>query len=363
MGARLWYPFRMRFLVAGVVLVLLSIGLSEYSRRHPAGRSEATAPVPVSARPPLLDTEPPVDQAVAPSDAMAKLLEAPSGATVESGFAPVVTGPFSARELKGGFSAVLFVLDEKGRSAIVRAVAGEGAKVVATRTQRISSLEVDGSTVFFAEGGTVLSMSARGEEAPKARVRFKRAVVTSLAPVGDTVFLTVMPAEVDRLSEKPVGAVVKVGSDGEPQLIASEQVRPGNVVADGKDVYWVSGAPSALWRAPADGSFSSRVTEEAEGPLALDTDGVIFRASGGELRRVARAGGPVSVLARETPEAFIASSGLVRFITRRGLFEVVAGSPPSEIAAPPGAPRGVALAGTTLYLLVAKDSGTTLYAR
>ena len=352
----------MRFLVAGVVLVLLAIGLSEYSRRHPT-HSDASSPAAAPVRPALLDTAPAPAEAPAPSEMLAKLLEAPGDATAQSGFAPVVTGRFSARELKGGFSAVLLVLDEKGSSAIVRAAAGEGAKVVAARAHRITSLEVDGSTVFFAEGSTVLSMSARGEEAPLARVHFKRAVVTSLAPVGDSVFLTLMPAETDLLSEKPVGAVVKVGSDGEPQLIAAEQVRPSNVVADGKDVYWVSGAPSALWRAPVDGSFSSRVAEEAQGPLALDTDGVVFRASGGELKRIARAGGAPSLLAGETPESFIVSSGLVRFITRKALFEVVGGTPPTELFAPQGTPRGVALAGTTLYVLVSQDSGSTLYAK
>jgi hypothetical protein len=356
----------MRFLIVGLVLVSLAIGLSEYARRHPASPAEAEASAAAAAarsRSPLLETEAPTAESPAAIEPFAKLLEAPGEVPAQAGFEPVLRGPLSARALRGGFGAVLFVVDDKGSSAIVRAVAGEEAKVVTARTHRISAMEVDGSTVFFAEGGTVWSLSARGDEAPQVRVRFKRAVVTSLAPVGDTVFVTLMPSEGDVLSEKPVGAVVKVGSDGEVQLVAGEQARPSSVVADGKDVFWVSGAPGALWRAPVDGSFSSRVADEVEGPLALDADGVVLRATGGELRRMSRAPGAPVVLSREPPEAFIVSSGLVRFITRRALFEVVAGGEPKELLVPGGTPRGVAVAGTSLYVLVASENGSTLYAK
>ena len=354
----------MRFLVAGLVLVSLAIGLSEYSRRHPTGQVEAPSPAAAPARPPLLDTDAAPAENAAPIEPFEQRLAAPGDVTPQSGFVPVVRGDFAARALRGGFSAVLFVVDDKGSSAIVRAVAGEGAKVVAARPRRVDVMQVDGSTVFFAEGGTVLSTTARGDEAPQVRVHFKRAVVTSLAPVGDTVFLTLMPTDVDPLTEKPVGAVVKVGSDGQPQLVAAEQVHPSDVAADGKDVFWVSGAPSSLWRAPVDGAFSSQLAADAMGPLALDSDGVVFRSTGGELRRTGRSAGAPTVLANETPESFIVSSGLVRFITRRALFEVVAGGKATELFAPAGTPRGVAQAGTTLYLLVDSGSGTTtLYAK
>lgn len=359
----LWYPPRMRFVIVGLVLLLSAIGLSEYARRHPAAKVEGEAAPPPAARPALLDTETAAEEAPADPAPFSALLQAPEGIAAVTGFSPVVRTPVEARALCGGFGAVLFVLDARGGSAIVRAAVGEGARVVAARSHRVGALHLDGSTAFFSEDGTVWSMSARGGEAPAARVRFSRATVTSLHAVGDDVYVTLVPSPAAGANGEAAGAVVKVGSDGVPVLLAADQVRPRAVVADGKDVFWIAGDRPGLWRASTDGSFSSRVLDEVEGPLALDREGVVFRAEGGRLARTGRAGGTPTVVTEEGAEGFIVSGGLVRFFTARALFEVAAGGTPSELIAPPGTPQAVAEAGTSTYLAVGRGSETVLYAR
>jgi hypothetical protein len=351
----------MRFLLLGLALLGLAVGLTEYDRRHPSAAHEATpdakpeVPAGVKA---LLATTPPSPDVPGPAsfaqEVQAKLK--PGTATV-GGFTTVMTADLPARELRGGFGAVLFVVDLNGSSAIVRAVAGEGAKVVAARGAPITTMQVDGSTVFFAEGGRVLSMSARGDEAPVVRVQFSGARVTSLAPSGDTVFVTLMP-----LGPDPEGVVAKVESGGVVSLIAREQVKPHAVVADGKDVFWFAGASSALFRAPLDGSFTSRVLEGADGPLALDGDGVVVGV-GSELKRTLRAGGTPVLLAKGPVDAVSASSGLVRYIANGGVYEVTAGAEPTELLKTNETPTGVALGGTSLYVLVAAEQTSMLFAK
>lgn len=351
----------MRFLLAGLVLLGLSVGLAEYDRRHPplvVAPDPARKPELPSGVKALLATQPPgadVPAGAASAQAVAALLK-PSEAKVGA-FSTVTLGEFQARELRGGFGAVLFVVDAAGGSAIVRAVAGEGAKVVAARTQRISSMQVDGSTVFFAEGGRVLSMSARGDEPPVVRVSFTQARVTSLAPVGDTVYVTLMPT-----GPEPEGAVAKVESNGTVSLIAGEQLKPHDVVADGKDVFWLAGGTSSLFRAPADGSFTSRVLEGADAPLALDGDALVVRV-GETLARVSRAGGTPQVLAPVHADAIAPSSGLTRYAANGAVFEVTPGAEPTEVLKASGTPVGVALGGMSLYVLVSTGPGSALYAK
>jgi hypothetical protein len=354
----------MRFLLAGLVMLGLSVGLAEYDRRHPPA-SPVTPTADPAARPELaagvkalLATTPSAADAPAPAasaqavQAQLKTTDAKVGA-----FSTVTEGPFQARELRGGFGAVLFVVDGETGSAIVRAVAGEGAKVVAARSQRITSMQVDGSTVFFAEGGRVLSMSARGDEAPVVRVSFTSARITSLAPVGDTVYVTLMPN-----GPEPEGVVAKVESNGTVSLIASEQVKPHDVLADGKDVFWLAGATSSLFRAPADGSFTSRVLEGADAPLALDGDALVARV-GDTLSRVSRAGGAPLALAPVRVDALAVSSGLTRYASNGAVYEVTAGAAPTELFKASGTPVGVALGGMSLYVLVSTGSGSALYAK
>jgi hypothetical protein len=346
-----------------VALLGLTIALAEYDRRHPLKDAAVDAPAAAPekpALPKLLASTPPKAEAASARvqlEHFQALLK--TGGAAVGAFKPVISGEVVARDLRGGFGAVLFLIDAQGQSALVRAVAGEGAKVVLAREARITTLQVDGSTAFFAEGGKVLSVSARGEEAPVTRVSFTDAVVTALAAVGDTVFVAVMPK--DRpLSDDAIGAVARVETDGTVKLIAADQARPRELVADGHDVFWVSGTPGTVWRAPVDGSFTSKLTD-GQGPLALDGEGVVIAAEG-ELRRVSRAGGAPLVLARASIEALTASSGLVSYATGDTLFQVSANSEPIELGRFPGALRGLALGGTSLYALTAGE-GSTLYAR
>jgi hypothetical protein len=362
----------MRFLIAGVACLALGISLTEYLRRHPskADDTATTETTPTGKKRPklpravaeLLETEAAGTDAPAASAELGALLSVPERAPV-AGFKPIAAGAFQARELRGGFGAALFVIDANGQSGLVRATPGEAPRLLFSRPEPIGALSVDGSTVFFSAGGLIGSTHARGAEPVTVRARFKRAVVTSLASAGDTVVATLMPKGLDPLSTDAVGAVVSIDSAGEVTLIAQDQVRPRAAHTDGKDAYWVSGVPSGLWRGALDGAYSSQLSDTAEEPVSLDGDGVYFRAAPGtgpELRRVGRAGGKLATLATADVNQLVASSGLVRFTTAGAnpkLFEVTAGAEPTELMGLAGRAQGLALGGTTLFLLTATDDG------
>lgn len=368
----------MRFLIAGLLCLALGIGLTEYLRRHPDAQMEksdaAEPPAPAGKKKPahpkavadLLEVEAPSpDIPLSLASELSALLSTPS-TQAQGGFAPVAAGPFTARELRGGFGAALFVMEAGGKSGVVRASQGEPPQLLFARESPIGALAVDGSTVFFSEGGLVGSTHARGGEPITVRARFKSAVVTSLASSGDTLVATLMPQGVDPLSTNPVGAVVAIASQGEVTLIAQEQVRPRAALCDGKIAFWVAGVPPGLWRGALDGSFSSQLSDAAEEPIALDGDGVLFRAplgSGTEVRRVGRAGGNLKTLATLEVGFISASTGLTRLATvgpAPKLMELVGGGEPTTLLSIPGSPRGLALGGTTLFLLCAPDGGGSL---
>jgi|APLak6261679142_1056127.scaffolds.fasta_scaffold00006_117 hypothetical protein len=370
----------MRFLIAGLVCLVLGIALTEYTRRNPSktekpaevGAGEQTAPKKPKlprAVAELLELGEAGTEAMSASPELAALLQAPTTPAL-SGFNPVTEGTFTARELRGGFGAALFVIDGPNGSGIVRAATGEPAKLLLSRPGAITALYVDGSTVFFAEGGLVASTHARGGEGLTVRARFKNATVTSLAASGDTLVVTLLPKGTDPLSTDAVGAVVSISSSGELSLIAQDQVRPRAAQTDGKDAWWLAGAPSGLWRGALDGAFSSQLNDKAEEPLALDGDALYFRSplgAGPELRRIGRAGGNLQTLIAADVGYLAASSGLVRFATvgaGAGLLELTVGAEASKLLALPGSARGVALGGTSLFLLTqAEDGRSVLWAK
>lgn len=368
----------MRFLLAGLACLALGIGLTEYNRRH-ASKTDTTSTEPADPTSPGAKKKPKYPRAVAAlletdtagtdtptaSPELAALLSVPAG-SAGGGFAPIAGGGFSTRELRGGFGAALFVMEVNGKSGLVRASPGDQPKLLFSRNGTIGALAVDGSTVFFSDGGLVASTHARGGEPVVVRARFKNAVVTSLASSGDLVVVTLMPAGVDPLSTDAVGAVAAISSEGEVTLIAQEQVRPRAAHTDGKDAFWIGGFPSGLYRGALDGAFSSQLSDKAEEPIALDGDGVFFRSpqgTGPELRRVGRAGGNMQTLATADVGFLVASSGLVRFATIGAgakLMEVTAGAEPTEVMPIAGSPRGLALGGTTLFLLTTSDDGKSV---
>ncbi len=366
----------MRSLLAGLLCLLVGIGITEYNRRNPAKSDDKTTTEPETtpggkkpnypkAVAALLETAPAgTDTPTAPPE-LAELVKVPEGEAVK-GFAPIAGGTFSARELRGGFGAALFVMDANGKSGLVRASSGEQPKLLFARNAPIGALAVDGSTVFFSEGGMVGSTHARGGEPVTVRARFKNATVTSLASSGDLVVVTLMPVGVDPLSTDAVGAVAAISAEGEVTLIAQEQVRPRAALTDGKDAFWIAGFPSSLMRGALDGAFSSQLSDKAEEPIALDGDSVFFRSpqgTGPELRRVGRAGGNMQTLATADIGYLVASSGLVRFVTMGAepkLMEVTTGAQPSEVLSLSASPRGLALGGTTLFVLTAPDESRSL---
>lgn len=352
----------MRTLLAGLVCLAIGIGLTEYQRRHPKktdGTEEKTPEKkPAKATLPLLETDAAGSDTPGPGSELQALLETP--APGDDKFPVIAKGKFEARSLKGGFGAALFIIEAGGKAGVVRAASGEPAKVIFTRPG-LDALAVDGSTVFFAEGGLIGSTHARGEEGVTVRARFKNATVTSLAASGDTVVATLIPKGSDPLSTDGVGAVVSINAEGAVSLIAQDQVRPRGARTDGKGAYWIAGYPPKLWRGALDGAFSSELYDTAEEPLQLDGEVVYFRAplgSGPELKRIGRAGGNLQTIATADVKALAVSSGLVRYATPEKLFEVTSGAEPTELLTLTGSPRGVAVGGTTLFVLTQSDDGT-----
>jgi hypothetical protein len=172
---------------------------------------------------------------------------------------------------------------------------------------------------------------------------------------------TLIPKGSDPLSTDGVGAVVSINAEGTVSVIAQDQVRPRGARTDGKGAYWIAGYPPKLWRGALDGAFSSELYDTAEEPLQLDGDVVYFRSplgSGTELKRIGRAGGNLQTIATGDVKALAVSSGLVRYATPEKLFEVTSGAEPTELLTLNGSPRGVAVGGTTLFVLTQSDDGT-----
>ncbi|MEW5742314.1 MAG: hypothetical protein AB1938_25580 [Myxococcota bacterium] len=355
----------MRFLIAGLVLIFLGISLTEYSRRSGATAGGTDSGDGASAKgkpglPPkvarLLEVTPPdlSDEPAAPDATNALLSSLKTKGDAVEGFSPLLSGPFTARHLRAGFGYAVVALDVGEGSTLLRLEPGSPARIIALRKRRLTALTLDASTLFFAEGGRVFSTSTRGDAPVLPRASFKNAVVTALAAWGDDVLAALAPADAP---DSPDGAVVRIDSAGEVTLLASDQRRPRAVVTDGKEAFWVA---DGLWRASVDGSFSSRIAEGADGPLALDGDAVVA-TFGGEVKRMSRAGGKSQTLAEAHATALVATSGLTRYATDESparLFEVTAGAAPTLAATLPGKVSALALGGATLFALGQDASGT-----
>ncbi|MFT3713179.1 MAG: hypothetical protein QM817_36455 [Archangium sp.] len=368
----------MRFLIAGLVCLAIGLSITEYTRRNPPKKDGETSettpetkddgpkkpkwPAPIAS---LLELDAAGTDTSGPAADFATLLTVPTDAAV-AGFAPVVGGTYVAHHLVGAFGASVFVIDAAGRSGIVRAEQGSPAKLLFVKETPFTALDVDGSTLFFASNGVVGETLARGGEPITVRARFKNATVTSIAASGDVLVLTVMPKSADPMSTDAVGAVVALSNTGELSLIAGEVVRPRGAQTDGKDAWWISGETGGLWRGALDGAFTSQLVDKADEPLLLDGDVLYFRAplgSGTELKRVGRAGGNLASLITADVGYLAATSGLIRFTTTgagAGLLEMTSGAEATKLLALPGAGRGLAVGGTTLFLLTQGDDGRSV---
>lgn len=363
-------PAAMRFLVAGLVLIALGIGLTEYSRRT------ADAPLPGNVKkkrpaavtPPstkaLIETVAAQPDAPADSAAFAKAISSVASDAKADGFTTVMSGAFTVRDLTSGARFAVAVVTAGGATGLVRLGGDAPAAPLVARTGAMTAVAIDGETVWWAEGNRVFSVGADG--AVQVKTQFATAQVSGLAAHDGLVIATLVPKDGDPFSTDATGAVVKLEPGGTASLVASEQVRPHDVLIHGSDVFFIAGYPSALVRAALDGSFSAQISERADGPLSYDGEGLVHRVpqSGSpELRRVAPAGGGQVTLARGDVDWLAAANGVTRYTTvgiGARLYEVSAGQDPKEVVALKGVGRGVAMAGEHVVFAATGDDGASV---
>ncbi len=362
----------MRILIAGLVLIALGIGLSEYQRRHeeaPApGAAKKKKNPPVANTPPstkaLIETAAPAADEPGDTAALTAALASLQSDAKVDGLTTVLSGAFTARDVVTGSTFAVAVVGVGGQSGLVRIAAGEPVKALVARKNAITALAVDGATVWWAEGQRVFSVDAEGKVAVKTQ--FATASVLGLAAKNGTVVAALVPKDGDPFSTDPTGALVKLNPDGTAALVVGEQVRPHDVLIEGSDAFFVAGYPSALVRASLDGSFSAQIAERADGPLAFDGEGLVHRfpqTGAPEVRRVARAGGSQVTLARGDVDWLTAAGGVTRYTTvgiGARVYEVKPDEAAKEVVAFKGVAKGLALAGPDHLVLVATtDDGTT----
>jgi hypothetical protein len=383
----------MRFLVTGLVLVFLGIAVTEYSRRHPetAGLAEPAMDggSPSASRPStgsgpnrqgrpaheLLAIEvpdAPVSESMDEFQALMSLASPtsrPDDARQVLPLKPILqAGRFAVRSLQAGDGFAAVVLEQKGERALVRVSLDSPPRVLVVRKRPVSALAVNGERVLWAEGARVYAVDGGG--AAVAVVAFAHAEVVGLAARGDALLVALSPKDQDPFASEPTSAVARVHADGTVTLVADEQVRPHDLLTDGREVYWVAGYPSGLMRAALDGAFSARIVDRADGPLAFDADGLVFRvphATGSELRHTAKAGGNGRAVSGADADWVAASLDSVVYTTTGiapRLYSVEGSTQPRELMRVPGTPRGLSASGASLYLAaMAEDGASSVWAR
>ena len=361
----------MRFLVVGLVLIGIGIGLTEYGRRHPRP-SDAAATTPGAKKKLQAPATPPTMKALmetvkaepdAPGDraAFEAALQKLASTEKSSGFSTILAGNFTVRELVSGEAFGVAVAGAGAHSGLVRLSAGAPITVVAARKAAVTAVAIDGTTVIWAEGARVYSAGQGGEV--NVLVQLANASVASLAAREGAIYAAVVPKEGDPFSTDPAGAVVKIAADGQVSPVVTEQVRPHSMVVHGSDVFFVAGYPSALTRAALDGSFSAQIADRADGPIAYDGEGVVYRFPQTEVRRVAPAGGGQVTLAHGDIDWLSSAAGVTHYTTvgiGARLYEVTGTAQPVEVAALNGVSKGVAMAGQHLVYAAMLDDGTSV---
>lgn len=359
----------MRFLVAGLVLIAIGIGLTEYSRRHedpPASASATAKKTKKKSEPPpttkaLIETSTPDDDQPAPLEAFAKAVTALQAETKADGFTTVLSGTFTARELKGSELYAVAVVGVGETTGLVGIAPTGTVTPLVARKNAITAVAVDGTTVVWAEGGRVFSMA--GDHVVKVRAQFASASVAGLAAKQGVIAVALVPKDGDPFSTEATGAVVKLEAAGTATLVAAEQVRPHDLLLEGTDVFFVAGYPSSLTRATLDGSFSAQVADRADGPLAFDGEGIVHRYPQTEVRRVARAGGSQVTLAHGDIDWLGAAGGVTHYTTvgiGARLYEVKAGEEPKEVLAVKGTAKGLVVIGEHVVLTATTDEGPSV---
>ncbi len=308
----------MRFLIAGLVMIGLGIGLSEWSIRHPPEKSaskdsgapkETEKPKAVSLEQLLVSES--CGAEVRDGSVMTAVEARLKVVTEKPGVAPDGTTALMGNEVFRGLAAHekrAFVVVEEGKAGVQQGVLGigpAGGIAVTGNRQGISAISAWERTVYWAEEKGVFARTDGGDGAPRCLVRLPNAKVTALAVHGESLVLAVVPKGTDPFSTDPVGAVLAVtpGREG-VVVLATKLQRLSEVLTDGKRAFWVSGYPSGVQAAALTGdSTPSELAARGGGPLALAGDALIYRLTttgAPELMKVALAGGePVSLAATE----------------------------------------------------------------
>lgn len=284
----------MRFpilLVAGLVCIVLGVAGSEWSRRHPPEKV-----VPVVAPPPaaltaeeLAVTEPLAD---VPADAealrisnaeltgFAKDARLPEDVEVKDGKA-VLGGSLFVRNAVPHGNAVFFVAEEGKQGAkqtLLRVTADDLPKALAVHRPGVGAIAIDGTRLYWSEGGSVFSTDASTGGDAKGVVRFPKARLTSLSVRDNMLVAALVPEKLDPFSSEPVGAVVSVAlKDGRVKVLASKQVRPTETHTDGTFAVWIAGYPAELWRVDLPSGEPRMVSTRADGPVLIEDLAVTFK--------------------------------------------------------------------------------------
>jgi hypothetical protein len=355
----------MRLLIVGAALLVLSISLTEYVTRT---RVPKEASVDTSAKqkgqPPKA---PKIDDATAALLATSADTEVPrqnpaidvapglAGTDGPNGFKAVLTTTAALRNLSGGFGWAVFLADIGSQTALVRVADGEKPHTIALWPEHISSLVVDGSSLFFSTTDTIYSRPARGNEAVSVRVRFSSATIAAFAVAGDSVVVA--------LKAKNGGGtcvVARVDGAGVTTVLESAADAVDVLLADGKEAFWLSHGD--LFHAALDGAFSARLAEHLIGPLLLDGKNLVANTREG-LMRFEREGGAGERLSAAQSLVVSSSSGLLRYAQDKTLFELDATNAPIVKAAFAAPISGIALGGTSLFVLTTLEGTSQLYVK
>jgi hypothetical protein len=377
----------MRFpvmVVTGLVLIVLGIGLSEWSRRHPGDKPAPTAapkPKPAAELTPeeLTATESLADlgadteglrNADAELEAQAKSVALPEQVATP-GARAVLGGSLFARNALAHGNAVFLVIEEgkQGtKQTVVRFTSTDLPKALAVHRPGITALAADAARLFWAEGGSIFSTDSSLGGTAKGLTRFPSARVTSLAAKGSALVATLVPKDVDPFSSDPVGAVVSISvADGKVALLAAKQSRPSEASTDGAHAAWIAGYPADLLTADLRTRETRTLAARADGPLQFQDGQIVFRhpAIGApELQAIGPGDDGAKTIARGEIDRVSRVGDDVWYSIAGSLSTVNLKSDSArEVAKLPGAVLELAATDDALYALIRQEQGGHLLLR
>ncbi len=373
----------MRFpilLLAGVVCIVLGVAGSEWSRRHP---HEKPVPILIPLAPPLtaeelsateLLTDEKIDAeglrvANAELTGFARDARLPEDFGVSEAKA-VLAGSLFARNAVPHGNAV-FLISEEGKQGVkqslLRITASDLPKALVVHRPGIGAIAVEGSRLYWSEGGSIFSTDATLGGEARAVIRFPKGRITSLAVAQKVLIAALVPRPLDPFSSEPVGILVSVSiPDGKVKVLASQQVRPAEAHTDGSSVVWVGGYPADLWKVELPAGEPRLVSTRADGPVLLEDKSVTFRhpvTGAPELVRMGTDGTSV-VLAKGEVERVTQLAGEVWFSVGGSVRRVsVQGEHEKAVAQLPHPVLELAVTDDALYAVIRQDSGGHLLLR